>query len=108
MSLVGCVDFPPTAFLSTVAVFIKVCGLIQLTHYNVSIGRSQREAVNETNPERRFTPRSGRERCAARENPPASPDGNRIQLVCRARYRHALQSQISPRLSRLLFVSLQQ
>src|SRR4029077_17170831 len=55
-----------------------------------------------------FTPRSGRERCVTRENPPDSPDGNRIQLFCRARYRHAPKSQISPRLSRLLFVSLPQ
>ena len=38
--------------------------------------------------------RSRPKRCAARENPPASPNGNRIQLFCRARYRHPLQSQI--------------
>src|SRR6478752_6625914 len=106
MSSVECVDVPPIAFLSTVAVFIKVCGLIQLTQYDVSIGQSQREGAFTTKSRTQLRPRSGRERRVVRENPPASPDKNRIQLFCPARHRHARQSQISRRLSPTLFVSL--
>src|SRR3982751_5074473 len=98
MSSVGCVDLPATAFLSTIAVFITCMRLIHLTQHNVSIGQSQREGVFATKLNAQLTPQSYPEQCEVRENPPASPNKNRIQLFCRARHRHALQNRISPRL----------
>src|SRR6266481_5091031 len=92
MSSVGCIDFPPAVFFSSVAVFISNLAWTQLTQPNVSIGQSQ-SAVSTKQLKHRFTQLSGLERCAARENPPAWRDKNRTRLFCRARYRHSRQSQ---------------